>query len=101
MKVAFLQSMTYDHNTGKLYHANYGAKTYYTTFISYDLTTGEATVLDELYQAELCGLFIPRKSGSMFGPSEKVQEISLSQESLDLIKAAAPRWRSPRSRGRS
>ena len=59
MKVAFLQSMTYDHNTGKLYHANYGAKTYYTTFISYDLTTGEATVLDELYQAELCGLFIP------------------------------------------
>ena len=89
MKVAFLQSMTYDHNTGKLYHANYGAKTYYTTFISYDLTTGEATVLDELYQAELCGLFIPRKSGSMFGPSEKVQEISLSQESLDLIKGSS------------
>ena len=89
MKVAFLQSMTYDHNTGKLYHANYGAKTYYTTLVTYDLKTGLATVVDELYMAELCGMFIPRKGGSTFGPSEKIQEISLSKTDVSLIKGSS------------
>lgn len=89
MKVAFLQSMAFDHNTGKLYHANYGAKTYYTTLVTYDLKTGLATVVDELYMAELCGMFIPKKSGSTFGPSEEIQEISLNRASIDLIKGSS------------
>lgn len=86
MALSFIQSMAYDHNTGVLYHANYGAKNYYTTLVTYDLDTGEATVVDELYMAELCGMFIPRRSDSTFGPSKEVQEISLSQKDVTLIK---------------
>lgn len=86
MAVQFIQSMAYDHNTGKLYHANYGYKNYYTTLVTYDLETGEATIVDEMFMAELAGMFIPRKSTSIFGPSKDVQEISLSQHAVSMIK---------------
>ena len=86
----YIQSMTYDHNTGTLYHANYGYNEDYTSFegtlMTYNLENGAATELADLGNAELAGLFIPRKANSIFGPSQEVAEIALSQTEVSMLK---------------
>lgn len=86
----YIQSMTYDHNTGKLYHANFGftpdGSNFQSKLLTYDLKTGKATELGDFGRSELCGLFVPRKTVNMFGPSNDVQEISLSQTEITMLQ---------------
>ena len=57
--------MAYDHNTGKLYHANYGyneaGNGYVGRLLTYDLETGKPTVVGDFGTHELAGLFHPQK----------------------------------------
>ena len=86
----YLQSMAFDHNTGKLYHANYGFNSDYTgyegTLVTYDLETGAATEIANFGTHEMVGMFIPKKSTGIFGPSQEVTEISLSQTEVSMLK---------------
>lgn len=90
MPVQYLQSMTYDHNTGKLYHANYGyaSSTGATTLVTYDLNTGLPTIIGSMASCELTGMFIPYKSGPSFGGSDEVQSIGLSESSVQIFLGA-------------
>lgn len=86
----FIQSMAFDHNTGILYHANYGYNEDYTayegTLMSYDLESGAPTELADFGASEMAGMFIPRKTSSIFGPADKVTEITLSQTEISMLK---------------
>ena len=90
VSTVFIQSMAYDHNTGKLYHANYGyneaGNGYVGRLLTYDLETGKPTVVGDFGTHELAGLFIPKKTTSIFGPSQDVQEISLSQSEVSMLQ---------------
>ena len=90
MPCQYLQSMTYDHNTGKLYHANYGyaASTLTTTLVTYDLKTGLPTIVSSMDRCELTGMFIPAKSSPSFGGSEEVISIGLSEEKVEMFLGA-------------
>ena len=64
VSTVFIQSMAYDHNTGKLYHANYrlqrGRQRHVGRLLTYDLETGKPTVVGDFGTHELAGLFIPK-----------------------------------------
>ncbi|MCI6729022.1 MAG: S8 family serine peptidase [Clostridiales bacterium] len=90
LSAAYIQSMAYDHNTGTLYHLNYGTNAAGTSYecrlVTYDLASGKATVLGSFGMNEMCGMFIPKKATTTFGPSTDVQEISLSEDAVSMLK---------------
>lgn len=90
LSTIYIQSMTYDHNTGKLYHANYGfneeGNSYVGRLLTYDLETGKPTIIGDFGTHELAGMFIPRKATTIFGPTQDVQEISLSRSEVSMLR---------------
>lgn len=91
LTAVYIQSMAYDHNTGTLYHANYGFTEDFSTYegrlVSYNTETAEPTLLAKLGNlGEYVGLFIPKKSTGMFGPSDEIRELSLSQTEVSMLK---------------
>ena len=90
LSAGYIQSMAYDHNTGILYHLNYGLNSAGTTYecrlVTYNLESGKATILASFGMNEMCGMFIPKKASTTFGPSTDVKEISLSADSVSMLK---------------
>ncbi len=78
-----IQSMTFDHNTGNLYWANFFVYTatesqnfYEHNLIQLDLETGKGTVLGPIGGVETCGLYVPYDRGIA---NKQVERITLEE----------------------
>ncbi len=78
-----IQSMTFDHNTGDLYWANFFVYTatesqnfYEHNLIQLDLETGKGTVLGPIGGVETCGLYVPYDRGIA---NKQVERITLEE----------------------
>ena len=80
----YLQSMTIDHSTGKLYWARfYGTYKRYAELYELDKTTGKATKVSDL-PGETTGMYVVRGQGGSTELTDKVERIQISQTSATM-----------------
>ena len=80
----YLQSMTIDHSTGKLYWARfYGSYRRYAELYELDKATGKATKISDL-PGETTAMYVVRGQGGSTETTDKVERIQISQTSATM-----------------
>ena len=81
---SYVQSMTVDHETDKLYWAAYAGYSYRAVFYEVNKTTGELTTIDNtMYNGEITGLFKPYRGETDLHPENaKLESIVMSKDAL-------------------
>ena len=86
-KANYLQTMAFDHSTGKLYWAHFYQAGIFSVaeknLLEVNLETGATTVVGEMV-SETTGMFIVRGAGAGFGDTDTPQRVTLNRESLTL-----------------
>ena len=91
-KANYLQTMAFDHDTGKLYWAQFYQESFLSprvkNLLEVNTQTGEATVMGALSN-ETTAMYIVSSGGAGFGKTDQVSSVELVQDTLSLYSGGS------------